>query len=45
MVRTGSERSILIKLQFPTGSLAVGAIYFPTGVTAAMRDLELVNVV
>ena len=45
VVRTGSERSVLIKLQFPTGSLAVGAIYFPTGVTAAMRDLELVNVV
>ena len=43
VVRTGSERSI--KLQFPTGSLAVGAVYFPTGVTAAMRDLELTNVV
>ena len=45
VVRTGSERSVLIKSQFPTGSLAVGAIYFPKGVTAAMRDLELVNVV
>ena len=45
VVRTGSERSVLIKLQFPMGSLAVGAIYFPTGGTAAMRDLELVNVV
>jgi len=45
VVRTGSERSVLIKLQFPTGSLAVGAMYFPTGVTAAMRNLELVNVV
>ena len=44
MVQTGSERSLLIKLQFPTRSLAVGAIYFPTGVAAAMRDLELVNV-
>ena len=44
VVRTGSERSILIKLQFPTGNLAVGATYFPTGVAAAMRDLELVNV-
>ena len=45
VVRTGSERSILIKLQFPTGSLAVGAKNFPTGVAAAMRDLELMNVV
>jgi len=45
VVRTGSERSVLIILQFPTGSLAVGAMYFPTGVTAAMRNLELVNVV
>ena len=45
MVRTGSELSALIKLQFPTGSLAVGAIYIPTGVAAAMRDLELVNLV
>ena len=44
MVRAGSERSLLIKLQFPTGSLAVCAIFFPTGVAAAMRDLELVNV-
>ena len=44
VVRAGSERSILIRLQFPKGSLAVGAIYFPTGVAAAMRDLELVNV-
>ena len=44
MVQAGSERSLLIKLQFPTASLAVGAIYFSTGVAAAMRDLELVNV-
>ena len=44
MVRTGSERSLLIKLQFPSGNLAVGAIFFPKGVAAAMRDLELVNV-
>ena len=43
-LQVGSERSLLIKLQFPTGSLAVGAVYFPTGVAAAMRDLELVNV-
>ena len=45
VVQTGSERSMLIKLQFPTESLTVGAIYFPTGVAATMRDLELVNVV
>ena len=45
VVRAGSERSMLIKLEFPTGSLAVGAIYFPTGVAAAMRGLELVNLV
>ena len=31
-VHTESERSLLIKLQFPTGSLAVGATYFLTGV-------------
>ena len=43
-LQVGSERSLLIKLQFPTGSLAVGPFYFPTGVAAAMRDLELVNV-
>ena len=42
-LHVGSERSLLIKLQFPSGSIAVGAVYFPTGVTAAMRDLELVN--
>jgi len=42
-LQVGSERSLLIKLQFPTGSLAVGPFYFPTG-AAAMRDLELVNV-
>ena len=34
-MQTGSERSLLIKLQFATGSLAVGAVYFPTGVPAA----------
>ena len=43
-LQVGSERLLLIKLQFPTGSLAVGAVYFPTGEAAAMRDLELVNV-
>ena len=43
-LQVGSERSLLIKLQFPTGSLAVGAVYFPTGAAAAMRDLELLNV-
>ena len=43
IVHTESERSLLIKLQFPTGSLGVGAINFPTGVAAATRDLELVN--
>ena len=44
-LQVGSERSLLIKLQFPTGSLVVGAVYFPTEVAAAMRDLELVNVI
>ena len=43
-LHVGSERSLLIKLQFPAGSLAVGAVYFPTSVTAAIRHLELVNV-
>jgi len=38
MMHVGSDRSL------PTGSLAVGAVYFATGVTATMRDLELVNV-
>ena len=42
-LHVGSERSLLIKRQFSTGSFAVGAVYFPT-VVAAMRDLELVNV-
>ena len=40
----GSERSLLIELQFREGSIAVGAFYFPTSVAAAMRDLELVKV-
>ena len=31
----------MIKLQFPSRILAVGAIQFPTGVTSVMRDLEL----
>lgn len=38
MLHVGSERSL------PTGSLADGAVYLPTGVTATMRDLELVIV-
>jgi len=42
-LQVGSERSLLIKLQFPTGSLAVGPFYFPTG-AAAMRDSQVVNV-
>ena len=38
-LHVGSGRSLLIQLQFPAGSIAVGAVYFPTGLTAAMRDL------
>ena len=43
-LHVGSERSLLIKVHFPTRSLNVGAVNFPTGVAAATRDLELVNV-